>query len=642
MGFLCVWSAWAATDPGDRFLQAYFLIQDADRASKDNERAKAGAKFLEAQKILREIKAATPDWNSHIIDFRLKYCDEQLAILQPKLPATATPTPVATEPVPAAVVTTVVVQAAAPAGPRPEDQDRINQLTSELEQAHKQITDLESRRGELQGKLQEALKQVPATETNVKIEELVAANKKLSEQLATAQQRIEDLGDQADRLQKAQEKIKELEATRDTLTTQLQESQAKITATQAAGDARAADLEKQNKELAAKLAEAQKDLETVRSGAVAAIESAEIKKLRAQLAAAVTEMERTQQELVTSYQEIGTMKQELASARAENANLKQSYEGALTKLKDAETRISALEMAGSKDDEVILYLRKENALLKQIVERRETASTNPASRRGFSFFRRKPVEPAPAALVVKESETGKLVAELSANPAPVEQSLPPQPASPLKPNVAKADAPPRAEVPAALESKSAEVRALVNDGRKAAEAKDYAGAAKKFEAALDIEPNNLIALSNLGVVNYQQNKLDESEQFLRRAVALAPNDAESRALLGIVYFRKGKTDDAFAELTRAIAINPRHAEAHNYLGITLSEKGWSAAAEQEIRKAIELNPQYADAHFNLAVLYANLRTPRYELAKYHYQKSLDLGAQPDTKLAELLQKAGSK
>jgi Flp pilus assembly protein TadD len=132
------------------------------------------------------------------------------------------------------------------------------------------------------------------------------------------------------------------------------------------------------------------------------------------------------------------------------------------------------------------------------------------------------------------------------------------------------------------------------------------------------------------------NRLDEAEETLRKATAVAPNDSQTRAVLGVVYYRKGKVEDAYGELTRAVALNPRNAEAHNYLGIVMSEKGWATAAEQEVRRAIELNPQYADAHFNLAVIYSREKTPRLELARYHYQKARDLGADRDPKLEATL------
>jgi len=183
---------------------------------------------------------------------------------------------------------------------------------------------------------------------------------------------------------------------------------------------------------------------------------------------------------------------------------------------------------------------------------------------------------------------------------------------------------------------------MLNEARAALALKDYDSAALKYQDILAQDPNNLTALSNLGAIRYQQGRSDEAEGFLRKASTAAPTDSTARSLLGVILVRKGQLDEAFNELTRAVALDPRNPEAHNYLGITLSEKGWSTAAEGEIRRAIELNPQYADAHFNLAVIYTKLKTPRWELARYHYQKALDLGAQPDAQFEALLKSATSQ
>jgi Flp pilus assembly protein TadD len=179
---------------------------------------------------------------------------------------------------------------------------------------------------------------------------------------------------------------------------------------------------------------------------------------------------------------------------------------------------------------------------------------------------------------------------------------------------------------------------LLNEARAALALKQLDRAGIKYGSVLDIDPTNIVALSSMGAIRYQQNRYDEAEDYLRKAVAEAPNDAETRSLLGVVFYRKGLTEDSFNELTRAVALDPHNAEAHNYLGIVLSQKGWGAAGEQEIRRAIEINPQYADAHFNLAIIYAKQRTPNIELAKYHYKKALDLGAPADPQLEALLKK----
>ncbi len=53
-------------------------------------------------------------------------------------------------------------------------------------------------------------------------------------------------------------------------------------------------------------------------------------------------------------------------------------------------------------------------------------------------------------------------------------------------------------------------------------------------------------------------------------------------------------------------------------------------------EAIAVKPGYADAHFNLAVIYATASPPSKELAKRHYTKATELGAEPDASLEKLL------
>ena len=75
--------------------------------------------------------------------------------------------------------------------------------------------------------------------------------------------------------------------------------------------------------------------------------------------------------------------------------------------------------------------------------------------------------------------------------------------------------------------------------------KDLDTAAAKYDTVLGMEPENLAALSNLGAIRYQQGRVDEAEQNLRKVIAVAPNDSSARSLLGVIYFRKGLIEDAF-------------------------------------------------------------------------------------------------
>jgi outer membrane protein assembly factor BamD (BamD/ComL family) len=679
--------AWAAADPGDRFLEAYFLIQEGDTAVRDSDWTKANTKYGGALDILNEIKTESPDWNPHIIEFRTKYINDHLSEVkakltlssdtssQPQPPATAPETPIVPatpatqpEPVPPAVSTTETNPApavpAAPAEPvmpavpavsvittNPAvaaESEQVRQLTSELQRAHEQVEQLETARNELNAKLQEQLSKVAPTQTTPQIEELLKTNQDLAAKLAAAQTQIEE-------------------------------------AREHAGTA----------------------------APVAPAPTADVAQLRTELAQARGELQQTKEELQQTRLELGTTKQALEKSQAENADLRRSYEEVIGQLTDANKKLTAAKAGSDKDDEIIRQLRKENALLRIIAERKASDSITagesednanaPPELRGWrphprpqSVAKAKPeaTKPQPQTAAepsMEESTRGKLVATLSAPrkteptneivvveppkpqtnapaktpapvktpvtvkpPAPVNLPAPIKPPAPVKttppPEPKKETVPPVVVAPVVtpkepvqvIVTASPDVRQLLNEGRAALALKDYNTAGTKYEAVLGLDATNTVALANLGVIRYQQNRLDDAEQYLRKAAAAAPNDSNTRSLLGVVYFRRGAIEDAYSELNRAVAIDPHNAEAHNYLGIVLSEKGWGASGELEIRRAIEINPQYADAHFNLAVVYAKEHNPKVELARYHYKKALDLGAPPDPELEALLKKLSAK
>lgn len=677
---------WAATDPADQFLEAYFLIQEGDAAERQSDVAKAEAKYTGALEILRQVESTTPDWNPHIIQFRIKYCNERVAVLKGK---SAPPAPTT-----APTTTTPATETPPPAEPpaAATDAERVQQLSAELQRQAQQVRDLQTSRDELNTKLQDAMAgRTPAVSSDARVRQLEASRDELNAKLDEALKKIASMESLAGELQRARDQIHQLEGARDEINAKLQASLSKVAPTETTPQIE--ELLKKNTELAAQLAAAQTEAAQLREKAPAAApataeagESPEIAQLRNELTQARTEIEQTKRELEQSRQELGAVKKDLETTQAENRELRHNYDEIVTQLTDANRKLVAAQAATGKDDEIIRQLRKENALLRLIADRR-TISTRPTEEltgpqipelKGWRPRRHAPEKPEPVeakrapASTTEKSAQGKLVATVTAPPPPKppepeKVSKPPartkEPAAPKKtaPKPAPAPtpapvaetaktAPPPAEPPKAKTGAAVsaapqappEIRTLLNEARAAAELKDLDTAATKYDKVLETDPKNLLALSNLGVVRYKQGRVDEAEGLLRKAAALAPNDSATRSLLGVIYFRKGRVEDAFSELTRAVTLDPRNAEAHNYLGITLSEKGWATSAEQEVRKAIELNPQYPDAHFNMAVLYARGKKPRYELARYHYQKALDLGAERDPQIEALLKGPAEK
>jgi tetratricopeptide (TPR) repeat protein len=146
-------------------------------------------------------------------------------------------------------------------------------------------------------------------------------------------------------------------------------------------------------------------------------------------------------------------------------------------------------------------------------------------------------------------------------------------------------------------------------------------------------------LVSAAAIKTKMGNLEESRTMLRKALSLDLDNAPAWQLLGMNALEQKKDQEAFSFLTQATLLNDMNPRAHNYLGMAAGRKGWSEASEQELRRAVELDPRYADANFNLAVLYLGRTPPLIELARRHYQRALDLGAQRDPAIEKLIAKA---
>jgi len=176
---------------------------------------------------------------------------------------------------------------------------------------------------------------------------------------------------------------------------------------------------------------------------------------------------------------------------------------------------------------------------------------------------------------------------------------------------------------------SDEAQKAENAGVRAFKKGDIEAARKQFQKLLQLAPDNLVGLMNLGAVEYRLKLWEPAEQHLKRVVRLQPEATPAWLTLGVLYCDQDKLDAALAALSQAVLLDPKSARAHNYLGVTVGKKGWYSGAEAELQRAVELDPEYAEAHFNLALFYLQRDPPAVELARRHYARALELGAAPD-------------
>lgn len=180
------------------------------------------------------------------------------------------------------------------------------------------------------------------------------------------------------------------------------------------------------------------------------------------------------------------------------------------------------------------------------------------------------------------------------------------------------------------------VGAMMQDAERDVMAQRYDDAEKKYQSVLQQDQNNIYVLFHLGSAQYAAGRLDDCEKTVHRALALDPEDPGSLYLLGILRFGQNKLDDALDALSRSAALNSTNASTQNYLGCVMAQKGLRTQAEAALRKALELDPGYADAHFNLSLVYAGEKPPSPALARWHYQKALDLGHAKNESLEKMI------
>jgi len=573
--FTTTYRSEAAASPQDDYLQIYVMINEGDKLSQGGQTSQAREKYEGALNRLEKLKNENPEWEPTIVKYRIKYLSDKLANLKsaPAPTAAPPPAPASTE------------RPAAPtASPAPAP------AASEAPTAPLPV----------------AKKETPAP---------AAASSLSSDDPSALRQRIIQLtGD----LESARTELKQAKADLDQALSEKKGLQEKLSSG-GSGDANVAALQQENSALRAKLSSTEESLKKAAGGDVAG----EMASLRGQ---------------------VDSLEKKLAEANAKSAELARANDDYKKQIADLTGKLQMAGTAGKSDS----TLAKENAMLRSILDRqlKEQARREAARRLVLDEFKNLAVS-TEALKTQMEVLSSPLVALSDEEQNMLKVSAPslvaPEPSAPAAAAAGgTATLSSAAEKPASPESYAEKPRIPEEFKDTAAKAtslyneKKFEEAAAAYQQILDKYPQSIYALSNLGVVRFQQQKYPEAEKALREAIRVAPNDAFSHSVLGIVLVQQEKYDDAIQILSRAVALDPNDAKTRNYLGISSSRKGLSEAAEQECRKAIELDDSYGDAHFNLAVIYATQTPPAKELAKRHYNRALELGVPKDQELEKLL------
>lgn len=145
---------------------------------------------------------------------------------------------------------------------------------------------------------------------------------------------------------------------------------------------------------------------------------------------------------------------------------------------------------------------------------------------------------------------------------------------------------------------------------------DLKGARKALQRAVELEPDDILALNTLAVVHDLEGQHQQAQDYYQQMLALNPDDAGVANNLGVSLMLLGKFAEAEAALRHAVDISPKHRAGWNNLGLALGRQELYEEAIVAFRKGSDKQ----GAHNNLGYVY--YLNGRYDEAIAEYEAAL--------------------
>lgn len=159
---------------------------------------------------------------------------------------------------------------------------------------------------------------------------------------------------------------------------------------------------------------------------------------------------------------------------------------------------------------------------------------------------------------------------------------------------------------------------------------NWAGAQEKYQALLQLEPNNLQSMIGLARIYHRQGAMDDAIAAYQSAIAVHGPDPVLLNDLALCYGRSGKTVEAISALRQAMVSVPDSLLYRNNLAALLVE----ANRDQEAVEVLEEMHGPAIAHYNVG--YLLYRRNMVDKARSHFITSLQ--SDPNLRAAQVMLK----
>jgi tetratricopeptide (TPR) repeat protein len=145
-----------------------------------------------------------------------------------------------------------------------------------------------------------------------------------------------------------------------------------------------------------------------------------------------------------------------------------------------------------------------------------------------------------------------------------------------------------------------------------------------YRKSLELDPASASAHYNLAASLARRGELTDAERHFRAALEQKPN-AGTFTGLGLILWQQGRVDEAITSLNAAIETDPKHLDAYDKLGAILVEQGRLEEAASKYRQVAQKLPSAA-AHRKLAAVLTSLGRTEEARREMEMAKALDRSA----------------
>lgn len=133
----------------------------------------------------------------------------------------------------------------------------------------------------------------------------------------------------------------------------------------------------------------------------------------------------------------------------------------------------------------------------------------------------------------------------------------------------------------------------VEKGKQAYKRKELTQAENYFKKALELYPQNTVALIYLTYINLEKNRFSEALEMASQAVKIDPQFFRAQLLVGITYFKVRNFEKALFHLNEAQKLIPFNGISYYYKGRIYEEENKLNEAAKNYKKALEIGPKNA-------------------------------------------------